>query len=149
MSLKQKHTLKTSTLAILGALALNFTVGSVTAAEVNLYSARKEALIKPLLDRFTQKTGIEVNLVTGKADALLQRLKSEGRNTPADLLITTDAGRLHRAKEAGVLQPVQSDTLNRSIPPQYRDQEGYWYGLSMRTRPIIYSLDRVKPRFTN
>ncbi len=145
MSLKQKHTLKTSTLAILGALALNFTVGSVTAAEVNLYSARKEALIKPLLDRFTQKTGIEVNLVTGKADALLQRLKSEGRNTPADLLITTDAGRLHRAKEAGVLQPVQSDTLNRSIPPQYRDQEGYWYGLSMRTRPIIYSLDRVKP----
>ena len=112
---------------------------------VNLYSARKEALIKPLLEQFTANSGIKVNLVTGKADALLQRLKSEGRNSPADLLLTTDAGRLHRAKEAGVLQPITSDKLNRAIPKHYRDPEGYWYGLSVRARPIIYALDRVKP----
>lgn len=123
-------------------------LGSATlmaADVVNLYSARKEALIKPLLEQFTQNTGIEVNLLTGKADALLQRLKSEGRNSPADLLITTDAGRLHRAKEAGVLQPVSSDKLNKAIPQQYRDPEGYWYGLSVRARPIMYAVDRVKP----
>ena len=119
---------------------------SLQAAEVNLYSARKEALIKPILDQFTQQTGIDVNLITGKADALLQRLKSEGRNSPADLLITTDAGRLYRAKEAGVLQPIESNILNTSIPPQYRDQEGYWYGLSLRSRPIFYAKDRVDPK---
>jgi len=117
----------------------------LAADTVNLYSARKEALIKPLLDQFTRKTGIKVNLVTGKADALLQRLKSEGRNSPADLLLTTDAGRLHRAKEAGVLQSVASDKLKQNIPAHYRDPEGYWYGLSVRARPIIYAVDRVTP----
>jgi iron(III) transport system substrate-binding protein len=113
--------------------------------EVNVYSARKEALIKPLLERFSNETGIRFNLVTGKADALLKRLQSEGRNSPADLLITTDAGRLHRAKAAGVLQPVQSVTLNQAIPPPYRDPEGYWFGLSVRARTIAYVKQRVDP----
>lgn len=113
--------------------------------EVNLYSARKEDLIKPLLDRFTKQTGIEVNLVTGGADALLKRLESEGRNSPADLLLTTDAGRLHRAKEAGVLQPVESEKLEQAIPASYRDPEGYWYGLSVRARPIMYVKGEVDP----
>lgn len=113
--------------------------------EVNLYSARKEQLIKPLLDRFTQETGISVNLVTGKADALLKRLETEGRNTPADLLITTDAGRLHRAKDAGVLQPVTSETLDSAIPENLRDPEGYWFGLSQRARPIFYVKGKVDP----
>ncbi|MCW8825797.1 MAG: extracellular solute-binding protein, partial [Gammaproteobacteria bacterium] len=113
--------------------------------ELNLYSARKEALIKPLLDQFTQETGIKVNLVTGKADALLQRLKSEGRNSPADLLLTTDAGRLSRAKEAGLLQPITSEILSKEIPQHYRDPEGYWFGLSVRARPIIYSVERTDP----
>ena len=72
-------------------------LGQAWGDEVNLYSARKEALIKPLLDEFSQRTGVKVNLVTGKADALLKRLESEARHTPADLLITVDAGRLHRA----------------------------------------------------
>ncbi|MES9832794.1 MAG: Fe(3+) ABC transporter substrate-binding protein [Candidatus Thiodiazotropha sp. LLP2] len=115
------------------------------AEEVNLYSARKEKLIKPLLDRFTEETGIEVNLVTGKADALLQRLQSEGRNTPADMLITTDAGRLHRAKAAGVTQSVQSETLLKYVPNNFRDPDGHWYGLSLRARPILYVKDRVDP----
>ncbi|MDJ0807699.1 MAG: Fe(3+) ABC transporter substrate-binding protein [Gammaproteobacteria bacterium] len=113
--------------------------------EVNLYSARKEKLIKPLLDRFTQQTGIQVNLVTGKADALLQRLQSEGRNSPADLLITTDAGRLHRALQAGVIQPVQSELLSSIIPHAFRDPQGHWYGLSLRARPILYVKGKVEP----
>lgn len=113
--------------------------------EVNLYSARKEALIKPLLERFTQQTGIEVNLVTGKADALLKRLESEGVNSPADVLLTTDAGRLHRAKEAGVTQPIESAELRDAIPAQYRDPEGHWFGLSLRARPILYVEGDVDP----
>jgi len=115
------------------------------AEQVNLYSARKEALIKPLLDSFTKTSGIEVNLVTGKADALLKRLQSEGRNSPADLFITTDAGRLHRATEAGVLQPVKSELLAKAVPSEYRHPKGYWFGLSLRARPIMYVKDKVKP----
>jgi len=116
------------------------------AAEVNVYSARKEALIKPLLDQFTSESGVKVNLVTGKADALLKRLTTEGANSPADLFITTDAGRLHRAREADVLQPVSSDTLDAAIPANYRDPEGYWHGLSVRARVITYIKDRVDPK---
>ncbi len=115
------------------------------ADEVNVYSARKEALIKPLLERFSNETGIQVNLVTGKADALLQRLRSENRNSPADLLITTDAGRLYRAKAAGVLQAVESEILQASIPASYRDPENHWFGLSIRARTIVYAKERVKP----
>ncbi len=114
-------------------------------AEVNVYSYRQEVLIRPLLDEFTRATGIVVNLVSGKADALLERLKSEGRNSPADVLLTVDAGRLIRAREAGVLQTVRSPVLEANIPSQYRDPEGYWYGLSLRARPIVYARDRVAP----
>ncbi len=113
---------------------------------VHLYSARNEALIKPVLDQFTEQTGIEVKLITSKADALLKRLQTEGRNTPADVLLTTDAGRLHRARVAGVLQPVQSEVLEKAVPVNYRDVDGYWYGLSLRARPIVYARDRVKPQ---
>lgn len=119
---------------------------SVAAQQVNLYSARKEALIKPIVEQFTEQTGIKVNLITGKADALLKRIESEGRNTNADVFITTDAGRLYRAKSAGVLQAIQSETLNAAIPENLRDPEGYWYGLSMRARPIFYVKDVVDPK---
>ena len=115
------------------------------AGEVNLYSARKEDLIKPLLDRFTEETGIEVNLVTGNADALLARLKSEGINTPADLLLTVDAGNLHRAKEAGVTAQMTSETIAAAVPEAYRDPEGHWVGLSLRARPILYVKGKVDP----
>ncbi len=116
---------------------------------VNIYSYRQEILVRPLLDRFTEVTGIEVRLVSGKADVLLQRLKSEGRNSPADLLLTADAGRLHRALEAGVLQPVHSELLDNLIPARYREPSGYWYALSLRARPIIYAVDRVDPHELN
>ncbi|WPL15182.1 Iron deficiency-induced protein A precursor [Thiorhodovibrio winogradskyi] len=141
----------------LGAAVLGVTLGAALAAttamaapedgnaEVNLYSARKEALIKPLLDRFSEQTGIEVNLVTGKADALLQRLKSEGANSPADLLLTVDAGNLHRAKEAGLTQAIKSATIAEEVPENYRDSDGHWVGLSLRARPIMYVSDRVDP----
>jgi len=119
------------------------------ASEVNLYSARKEALIKPALENFTKQTGIKVNLVTGKADALLKRLESEGKNSPADIFITTDAGRLYRAKSAKVLQPVSSETLTAAIPSNFRDPEGYWYGLSLRARPIFYVKGVVDPKSLN
>lgn len=117
----------------------NADTNSATTGEVNVYSARKEALIKPLLDKFTAQSGVKVNLVTGKGDALLTRLKSEAQNTPADILITTDVGRLERAKEAGVLKAIDSSKLNQSIPATYRDEAGFWYGLSLRSRVIVYN----------
>jgi len=115
----------------------------VQAATVNVYSARQEALIKPLLDEFTASSGIEVNLVTGAGDALLARLINEGRNSPADVLLTVDAGRLFRAREAGVLQPVESTYLEQVVPANLRDSEGYWFGLSVRARVIAYARQRV------
>ena len=113
------------------------------AAEVNIYSARKEALIKPLLDHFNKETGIAVNIVTGKADTLLKRLEVEGRNTPADLLLTVDVARLIRAKEKGLFQQIDSELLNKIIPENYRDDDKQWFGLSLRSRVIIYAPDRV------
>ena len=126
------------------ALALPLCAAGTLAEELNVYSARQEALIKPLLDRFAEQTGITVNLVTGKGDALLTRLRSEGKNSPADVLLTTDAGRLYRAQEAGVLQAMTSDRLNALVPEHLRSAEGYWYGLSVRARGIVYALDRVQ-----
>ncbi len=116
------------------------------ASEVNVYSARKEQLIKPLLIQFSEQTGITVNLITGNADALLSRLQSEGNLSPADVLITTDAGRLHRAKVAGVLQPIKSTILRKKIPEHYRDVDNQWFGLSLRARPIFYNKDTVNPQ---
>ena len=117
---------------------------SVASDEVNIYSARQESLIKPLLERFTEQTGTKVNLVTGKGDALLTRLKSEGMNSPADILLTVDAGRLYRAQEAGVLQAIASDELNSLIPDHLRSSDNQWYGLSVRARVIIYAKNRVQ-----
>lgn len=111
--------------------------------EVNVYSARKEALIKPLLDRFTEETGTRVNLITADADALIARIESEGEHSPADLLLTVDAGRLHRADQAGLLAAVESQTLNQAVPEQYRHPEGRWFGLSVRSRVIVYNPDTV------
>jgi len=113
-------------------------------SELNVYSARQEAYIKPLLDQFSEKYNVQVNLVTSKADALIQRLNNEGIHTPADVFITTDAGRLHRAKDADLLQAITGESILQLAPEQYRDPEGYWLGLSVRVRAIIYSDERVK-----
>ncbi len=116
---------------------------TLTSSELNIYSARKEALIKPLLDRFSEATGTQINLVTGKGDALLTRLQSEGINSPADLLLTVDAGRLYRAQQAGILQPMMSKRLNAAIPQHLRSIDDQWFGLSVRARVIVYAKDRV------
>ena len=113
------------------------------AAEVNIYSARKESLIKPLLEKFNEKTGIEVNLITGKADTFIKRLEIEGENTPADILLTVDAARLVRAKEKELLQEINSEVLNKVIPESLRDENSYWFGLSVRSRVIVFSPERV------
>ena len=118
---------------------------NVLAEEVNVYSAREEQLIKPLLDAFSKDTGIKVNLVTGDDDPLLERLKREGANSPADVLITADAGRLYRATQNGSLQAIQSATLNQAVPANLRDPENRWFGLTYRARVIFYNKDKVKP----
>lgn len=114
-------------------------------AEVNVYSARKEALIKPMFDRFTAETGIEVNFITDSADELLARLESEGRNSPADLFLTVDVGRITNAEEKGFLRAIQSAVLEGNVPSNLRDPQGYWFGLSKRARVIFYNRDRVAP----
>lgn len=110
---------------------------------VNIYSARKQELIQPLLEDFRAMSGIEVNLVTGKADELLTRLQLEAAATPADLFITVDAGRLHRAKEAGVLQSIDDAGITGAVPAHLQDQDGHWIGLSKRARAIVYATERV------
>jgi iron(III) transport system substrate-binding protein len=108
------------------------------AAEVNVYSARQEKLIKPQLDAFTKETGIKVNLVTGDGKELVERLKAEGKNSPADVFFTVDAGNLHIAKEAGLFQKLSSPVIEQAVPAQYRDPEGMWVGLGLRARPIFH-----------
>lgn len=132
-------------LALAGITALAVPMTALAEGVVNIYSARQEALIKPLLDEFTQTTGIRVNIVSASADALLQRLLSEGRNTPADVLITVDAGNLNSAMQAGVLKPIDSSVLEAAVPEDLREAQGHWFGLSMRARPIMYAPDRVDP----
>ena len=110
-----------------------------------VYSARKEHLIKPVFERYTKKTGVKIQYITDKAPVLFQRIKAEGNNTRADILITVDAGNLWHAAKAGVLQPVTSKTLIANIPGYLRDPENQWFGLSLRARTIVYSTERVKP----
>jgi len=140
---------KLSALAIAALSASSFTLNAMAAETVNLYSARKEALIKPVLDDFTEQTGIEVRLLTGGGDALLTRLQAEGENTPADLFLTVDAGNLHRAAEAGVFQPMGSPLAAESVPTHFQGEDAQWLGLSLRARPIFYAPDRVDPADLN
>lgn len=143
--LTTRASLKVGLLTLAATLVMPFSISASAVEEVNVYSARKEALIKPVLETFTQETGIEVNLVTGKADALLSRLRLEGNASPADVFITVDAGRLYRAKAAGVLQPIESEMLEQNVPDHLQDVDNQWFGLSFRARPIFYAADRVDP----
>lgn len=116
---------------------------AVTAAEtVNIYSYRQPDLLKPLLDGFTARTGIETRVLFAEK-GLDQRIAAEGRNSPADVLLTVDIGRLAGAAELGISQPVADESINRNIPAQFRDADGNWIGLTSRARIIYASRERV------
>lgn len=117
----------------------------VAASELVVYSARAEQLIKPLFDAYTAKTGVKIQYVTDKEPVLLERLKAEGERTPADMLITVDAGNLWLAGEAGVIQSVKSGILAANIPAHLRDPDNRWFGLSLRARTIVYNTEKVRP----
>ncbi|GJL81215.1 MAG: iron ABC transporter substrate-binding protein [marine bacterium B5-7] len=122
--------------------ATGFTAGAMAAEEVNIYSYRKPILIEPMLNAFTEQTGIKVNAVHAEK-GLLERLKNEGRNTPADIVLTVDIGRLADITGAGLTQPVESEVINEAIPPAFRDPQNEWFGLTARARIIVVSKDRV------
>ncbi|MDO8978653.1 MAG: Fe(3+) ABC transporter substrate-binding protein [Afipia sp.] len=128
--------------AVASVLALNSTAFAQS-GEVNLYSYRESKLLQPLTDAFTKDTGIKVNVVSASS-GLEQRIKAEGANSPADVLLTVDIGRIDEAVQAGVTQPIKSDVIDKVVPAQYRDPDGHWAGISMRARVIYASKDRVK-----
>jgi iron(III) transport system substrate-binding protein len=124
------------------ALLLNVEVARA-ADEIVVYSSRIDELIKPVFDAYTQQTGVNIKFITDKEAPLMARIKAEGTNTPADLLITVDAGNLWQAEQMGILQPIKSGVIDQNIPPQYRSSTGSWTGLTLRARTIAYAPDRV------
>ncbi len=127
--------------ALLGALLLPL----AQAEEVVVYTARNEQLIKPLFDAYTKETGVQVKFATDKEGPLMARLKAEGRNTPADLFMTVDAGNLWQAAQEDLLKPVNSKVLAANIPAHLRDPANKWFGLSVRARTLVYNRNKVKP----
>ncbi len=123
---------------------LVFQAGTAKSAEVNVYSHRHYEADDALYAKFTKKTGIKVNIVKASADALIERIKAEGKDSPADILITADAGRLVRAQSAGILQEAKSKILDKQVPANMRDDSGHWYGFTVRARVLIYSKERIK-----
>jgi iron(III) transport system substrate-binding protein len=115
------------------------------AKELNIYTSRHYQTDEALYTNFTKATGIKVNRIEAGDDAIIERMKQEGARSPADVLVTVDAGRLWRAEQAGLLQPSNSKVLLEKIPGELRHPEGLWYGFSMRARPIFYAKGRVDP----
>ncbi|MEX1011322.1 MAG: Fe(3+) ABC transporter substrate-binding protein [Balneolaceae bacterium] len=126
-------------------IALFFLQSCTSTDEVNIYSSRHYETDLELYSQFTERTGVNINLIEGGSDELIARMLSEGVNSPADILITVDAGRLWRAQEAGVLQPIQSDLIDSRVPEELREPNGYWVGLSQRVRAVIYNRSAVDP----
>lgn len=127
------------------AVVLTLLSASVLANQVNIYSSRHYDVDQKIYNAFTAATGIEVRLLEGDSDQLLERIRREGVASPADVLVTVDAGRLWRAEQMGLLQPVSSDVLNERVPAFLRHPEGLWFGLSQRIRLIYYSKERFDP----
>ena len=131
---------------IMSAAALALIAFPAAAAEVvNVYNSRHYGTDQQLWDEFTKATGIQVNVVDGTHEQLIQRMQSEGVNSPADIFITVDAGRLAQASGLGLLQPVKSATLEARIPEHLRDPDGLWFGLAKRARVLAYAKDRLDP----
>src|SRR5690606_37798128 len=119
--------------------------GQAAAQEVNIYSARHYQTDEALYEGFTEKTGIRINRIEGEGDALMERIKAEGKNSPADVLITVDAGRLWRADQLDLFQPVRSKLLEERIPANLPHPDGRWFGFSTRARVIFYNKEMVDP----
>jgi len=130
---------------LIAALLLTALALPAAAEDVVVYSARNEQLIKPLFDAYTRDTGVQIKFITDKEGPLMARLKAEGRNTPADMLLTVDAGNLWQASEEGLLRPIQSKTLQANVPAHLRDPDNEWFGLSVRARTLVYNTRKVKP----
>ena len=137
--------MKRITSILCASIAVMGFASAAAAEEVVVYSARNEQLIKPLFDAYTKQTGVNVKFVTDKEGPLLERLKAEGANTPADVLVTVDAGNLWQAASQGLLQPLDSAILNANIPAHLRDPKNQWFGLSVRARTIFFNNKKVKP----
>jgi iron(III) transport system substrate-binding protein len=127
------------------AAALAVSSGVALAEEVTLYTARAEQLIKPILEAYEKESGVKVNVVSGSEGPLMERLKAEGSNSPADIFMTVDAGNLWQASNMGLFQPVKSAALAANIPANLRDPAGNWFGLSVRARTIFFNKQTVKP----
>ncbi|MBE7384187.1 MAG: Fe(3+) ABC transporter substrate-binding protein [Leptolyngbya sp. SIO1E4] len=119
--------------------------GYAQTESINLYSSRHYNTDDALYEGFTEQTGIRVNLIEGNADELLERILSEGANSPADVFMTVDAGRLWRAVQEDIFSPVDSSSLESSIPENLRHPDGLWFGFSKRARVIMYNKDQVNP----
>lgn len=130
-------TRRVSGLLLMFGAALASALPAAAADVVNIYSARHYDTDLALYRTFTEQTGIEVNLIEGGSDALIERIVNEGEFTPADLMITVDAGRLWRAQQRGVFQPIESAVLSQRVPEHLREPEGHWFGLSKRARVIV------------
>ena len=113
--------------------------------EVVVYTSRKDHLIRPVFDLYTRETGVKVRYTTDDDGALITRLAAEGSNSPADLLITVDAGNLWQASEQGLFQPVDSEILTGNVPAHLRDADNRWFGQTVRARTLVYSTERVQP----
>ena len=122
------------------------TMAQVERQTITVYSARKDHLIAPVFDLFWRATGVKVRFITDKAGALLTRLLAEGENTPADILLTVDAGNLWYAQQRGLLKAVHSEVLEKNIPHWLRAQDNTWFALSKRMRTIVYATERVNPQ---
>ncbi|MDZ4737536.1 MAG: Fe(3+) ABC transporter substrate-binding protein [Rhodospirillaceae bacterium] len=139
------HSLRLGLVALAASAAILSPTFAAQAEDVlNVYTTRQEVLIQPVLDAYRAETGTQVNVIFAK-EGLVERLKSEGANSLADVLITADVGYILDADSQGMLQAIDSDILNEAIPEAYRQSDGRWYGFSLRARPIMYAADRVDP----
>ncbi len=136
-------------LNIIAATSMLALAASALGAEepvLNLYSSRHYQTDDALYDNFTKQTGIRINRIEAAEDALLERLKNEGDKSPADVLVTVDAGRLWRAEQMGLFLPVKSPSLSERVPAELRHPDGLWFGFSTRARPIFYAKGKVDPK---
>jgi iron(III) transport system substrate-binding protein len=145
MNGRLRTVLLTSLAAVTGIALLAGAGGQAAAQELNIYSSRHYQTDEALYSTFTEQTGIRINRIEDKEDPLIARLKAEGVNSPADVLITVDVGRLWRADQEGLFQPINSKVLEERIPENLRHPDGHWFGFSTRARVIFYNKDMVDP----